>query len=303
VPVYVVGSVNVDLTLPVAELPAPGATILAGDPIHTGGGKGANVAVAAARDGAQVRMVGAVGDDEAGRTSLAELQADRVDTQRVTVLAGRPTGLAVICLDARGENHIVVAPGANSGLTPELVEEGLAALRAGDVCVVNFEIPEGAGTAAAAAVAAVGATLVVNPSPVRPVAAELLSAAPILVANAGELGELTGEEAVEAGAAALQRRGATAVVATLGAAGAYVRAADGTGSSVAAYPAAAVDTTGAGDTFTGVLAAGLAAGVELARAVERAAAAAALSTEQIGARTAMPATDVIESLVADRLRA
>ena len=116
--VYVVGSINGDVTLPVEELPAPGATVLAGEPVRSGGGKGANVAVAAARDGQRVRMVGAVGDDEPGERSLAELRRERVDTGGVARLEETETGFAMICVDGEGENLIVVVPGANSGLLP-----------------------------------------------------------------------------------------------------------------------------------------------------------------------------------------
>ena len=123
--VLVVGSVNVDLTLPVDQLPAPGATVLAGDPVRAGGGKGANVAVAAAREGADVLLVAAVGDDDEGAASVRELAGEGVGTRSIQELAGRPTGMAIICVDRAGENHIVVASGANMALAPEHVEAGL----------------------------------------------------------------------------------------------------------------------------------------------------------------------------------
>jgi ribokinase len=282
--VVVVGSVNVDLTLPVAQLPAPGATVLAGDPRRAGGGKGANVAVAAARAGAGAALVAAVGDDEDGAASLRDLASEGVDTGAVRVLAGRPTGLAVICVDQAGENHIVVAPGANMALAPAHVEAGLARSGAGDVCVLSFEIPPAAIAAAARAAAATGARLVVNPSPVRELPPEVLAARPTVVANAGEVRALTGEVGVRAGARARRSAGAAAVVATLGACGADVTTVDGEQVAVPAVPADVVDTTGAGDSFTGVLAAALAAGAELVTAARRAAEAAARSTESHGAR-------------------
>ena len=147
--VWVVGSINRDVALPVDELPAPGATVLAGEPVRSGGGKGANVAVAAARDGRPVRMVGAVGHDEAGERSLAELRDEDIDTRGVAVLEETETGFAMICVDGDGENFIVVVPGANSGLTTELVSAALEDLEDGDVCVVSFEIPDEAIAAAA----------------------------------------------------------------------------------------------------------------------------------------------------------
>src|SRR3954453_6772397 len=165
-PVHVVGAINVDVVLRVEALPRPGTTILSGDPLRSGGGKGANVAVAAARDGADVRLVGAVGGDDAGAQSLAVLPDAGVTTRGVAVLDDRATGLAMICVDEAGENLIVVAPGANSGLTREHVAAGLRDLAADDVCVVSFEIAEAAVGAAVRIAAERGARLVVNPSPV-----------------------------------------------------------------------------------------------------------------------------------------
>src|SRR4051794_21252033 len=165
--VHVVGSVNVDVALPVDRLPAPGETVRAGDPVRSGGGKGANAAVAAARDGATVRLVAAVGSDDAGVRSLADLVADGVATDAVAVLGDRPTGLAAILVDAGGENVIAVAAGANAGLTADHVAESLAGIEAADVCVVGFEVPDVAVAAAARRAADAGARGLVNPSPGR----------------------------------------------------------------------------------------------------------------------------------------
>jgi ribokinase len=297
--VYVVGSVNGDVTLPVEQLPAPGATVLSADPVRATGGKGANVAVATARDGGQVRLVAAVGDDDAGTQSLANLAREDVDTGGVAVVGQRPTGLAMICVDAAGENHIVVAPGANSALTSELVVAGLRDLGPRDVCVVSFEIPEEAVVTAARVAGERHGTLIVNPSPVRPLARELLDATPVMVANAGEVRQLTEEGDPSRGARALQTLGCTTVVVTLGADGARVRSA-GSDADIAVYPARVTDTTGAGDTFTGVFATALARGSDAVEAADRAAVAAALSTQRVGAQSAMPATTEIDQAVQTR---
>lgn len=272
--VHVVGSVNADVTLRVAALPAPGATVLAtADPAHAGGGKGANVAVAAARDGARVRLIAAVGDDEAGARSVEELRAEGVDTSGVAVLEDRPTGIATICVDDRGENTIVVAPGANGALDPAHVTAALAGLAAGDVVVISFEIPDDAIAAAARAAAErPGVRLLANPSPVRPLPRDLHAASPLIVANAGEA------EALRDATRTID------VVTTLGADGA--RTPDGT--HVPAPETQAADTTGAGDTFTGILAAELARDAPLSGAVTRATTGAALSTRAHGARAGMP---------------
>lgn len=295
--VHVVGSVNADITLPVPALPVPGSTVLAGVPVRAGGGKGANVAVAAARDGARVRMIAAVGDDVEGRLSLRELAEEGVDTAGVTTVDGRATGLAVICVDPEGENFVVVSPGANGALVPADVERGLDRLGNRDVCAVNFEIPEAAVAAAAATVARRGGRLLVNPSPVRRFDDALLDASTTLVANAGEVAALTGEADVAQAAAALHARGCGTVVVTLGRAGARVTSADGAATAVPASPACVVDTTGAGDTFAGVLAAGLTLGLPIVEAVCRAAAAAALSTQRVGARAAIPTAGATDRLL------
>jgi ribokinase len=295
--VYVVGSINGDVTLPVEELPAPGATVLAGEPVRSGGGKGANVAVAAARDGQRVRMVGAVGDDETGERSLAELRREGVDTGGVARLEETETGVAMICVDGEGENLIVVVPGANSGLAPELVDDALEDLAGGDVCVVSFEIPDEAVAAAARTSADRDAALIVNPSPPRPLGREVLAADPVVVVNAGELERLSGEDEIASGAAVLLEQGCATVVVTLGADGAHVAGAGVEEGSIPAYPAETTDTTGAGDAFTGLLAAALARGAGVLDAARRASAGAALSTERVGARTAMPVSAEIDRLI------
>lgn len=295
-PVFVVGSVNVDIALPVTRLPVAGSTVLAGAPVRTGGGKGANVAVAAARDGIDVCLVAAVGGDADGEHSTNELAAAGVDTKGIVVLPDRATGLAMICVDEAGENFVVVAPGANARLDAARVVEGLSDLAPADVCVVNFEIPPEAVSAAAAVCIERRARLVLNASPVRAVEDALLAVAPILVINRGELEQLTGMRDIAGGAERLLQRGCTAVVVTLGADGAQVLA-DGDRHAVAPFPARPVDTTGAGDTFTGVLAGTLQRGATLAAAAHRAAAAGALSTEGMGARTAMPDSAAIDAVL------
>lgn len=295
--VFVVGSANADLILPVAKLPEPGETILSGDPVRAGGGKGANVAVAAARDGADVRLVVALGDDDLGAATRAELRAEDVGTGGVTTLEDRPTGLAMICVEPDGENFIVVAPGANAALATSHVASGLADFGDDDVCVVNFEIPEEAITAAVEHVKRARGRMVMNPSPVRSIDG-LVTEHTTLVVNAGELAHLTDTSDIAAGAEKLKREGARDVVVTKGPDGVHVLTHDGEHHGLDAFPATSKDTTGAGDTFTGVLAGAIAAGAELTDAARRGAAAAALSTEQIGARSAMPRTADTDRLLA-----
>ena len=260
--VIVVGSINVDLVVRVPRLPGPGETVVGGTFERHGGGKSANQAVAAARAGAPVLLVGAVGADDAGRTALEELRAEGVDTAGVAVLESAATGIAVIVVGPDGENQIAVASGANAALEAGQVASVLdaAGIGPGDVCLVGFEIPEAAVLVAAEVAGAAGAILVVNPAPARPVPDRLFELGPILTPNRGEATALSGVDDPEASAIALARRTGSAVVVTLGASGALVATVDAHVTRIPAPAVAVVDTTGAGDAFNGTLAVELAAG-------------------------------------------
>jgi ribokinase len=292
----VIGSLNTDLVVRVGSLPGPGETITGGSFEMSGGGKGANQAVAAARAGASVAMVGAVGADEFGARLLHELAGEGVDVAGVARLPGVATGLAAIVVDERGENQIAVASGANHALRASDVERafGELDLSAATCALLSLEVSdevvvEGAGRAAASGMAVV----VVNPAPARPLPPELMERRPILTPNEGEAAELTGRDDPVAAAAALVEAGATAALVTAGARGVFV--ATGTGIEQIEPPTVSVrDTTGAGDAFSGVLAAGLARGWELDRAARWATAAAALSVTKSGARRGMPQASEIE---------
>jgi ribokinase len=298
--VIVVGSVNADLVVRVESLPAPGETVTGGEFARHGGGKGANQAVAAARLGARVALVGAVGDDDLGAEALAELEREGVDVDGVLRLEGVATGVAAIVVDARGENQIAVASGANAALPPEAVERALASvdfvpyrgtkstLEVGrTVVVLGHEVPEAVVLAGARAAARAGWTIVLNPAPARALPDELLALAPLLTPNASEACALAGERDPETAARALAGRAGAPVLVTLGARGALL--ADGGDAQAIPAPAVEpVDTTGAGDAFNGALAAELAAGRALADAARFAVAAASESTRAAGARAGMP---------------
>jgi ribokinase len=291
--VIVVGSINTDLVVAVERLPAPGETVSGGTFARHGGGKGANQAVAAARLGASVAIVGAVGDDEFGEQALAELSSERVDVGAVARLPRVASGVAAIVVDARGENQIAVASGANAEVVPGHVAATLPPLLEGPpgAVLLTHEIPDAALAAAASAAARAGWTLILNPAPARVIAAAVLDAGPLLTPNASEAERLTGEASEEAAARALHARTGAPVLVTLGARGALLF--DG-GSSLLPAPAVdAVDTTGAGDTVNGALAAELAAGRALGEAARFALAAAALSTRRAGARGGMPHRDEV----------
>ena len=277
--VYVVGSVNQDLVVRLPSLPRPGETVTGGTFERHGGGKGANQAVAAARAGAAVRMIAAVGDDDLGAEAIAELEAEGIDVSAVQRL-DTPTGVALIAVDEQGENQIAVASGANHALTAEAVERALAGAAPGGVVLLSLEIPDAAVLAGARAG---GLTVVLNPAPARALPDALLALSPLLTPNADEACALSGEAEPEAAARALAERTGAAVVVTIGAGGALL--ADG--GSVQRLPAPevdAVDTTGAGDAFNGALACALAGGEPLDAAVREAIAVAAESTRRHGAR-------------------
>jgi ribokinase len=302
--VIVVGAVNVDLILRVPRLPAAGQTVIGTGLRRAEGGKGANQAVAAARVGARAHLIGAVGAAD-GADSLAALAADGVDVSAIRRVAKR-TGSAFVLVDDAGENQIVLVPGANALVSADHVQASLAELGLGaaDVVVLSFEVPAEALRAAAGAAAAAGCQVVVNPAPARPRSLDLLASA-IVTPNAHELASLAADvpDASATGgdvprtAAALARHVGGVVVTTLGPDGALL--ADprrGTMLPVPGHRVEARDTTGAGDTFTGVLAASLAARHSLAAAVRRAVAASALAVTAEGARAGMPTANQVDAL-------
>jgi ribokinase len=296
--VIVVGSVNVDLIALVARLPGPGETVTGGVFERQGGGKSANQAVAAARVGARVRFVGAVGDDDAGRGALAGLREEGVHTDGVVRLTGVATGVALIIVDAAGENQIAVASGANAALTGDHVAAALAkeAPGPGATCLIGFEVGDGAVLAAAGWAARHGLTTIVDPAPARSLPAGLAEMRPILTPNRGEAATLAGEDEPEAAAIVLRWRTRAPVLVTLGADG--VLLADDSGTEL--LPALAfevLDTTGAGDAFNGILAAELAGGASLRQATRWAIAGAGLSTQRPGARAGLPRRSEIAALL------
>ncbi len=304
----VVGAINVDFVVIAPRLPGPGETVVGDGMTVHGGGKGANAAVAAARSGAAVSLVGAVGTDSTGRDALAELRADGVDVTYVEERADRPSGVALIVVDEAGENLIAVGAGANAAVAADAVAEALGDLLPVAGCVlVSTEIPILAVVAAVRAARAAEVLCVLNPAPVVPGLAAALESGPILTPNRGELADLVAAvggvdgdvvpgDGVEASARVLADHTGSPVVVTLGAEG--VLAIDGdVVERIPAWPVEAVDTTGAGDTFNGVLAAGLAGGLPLIDAARRAVVAAALSVSWPGARGGMPTATALDAAV------
>jgi ribokinase len=300
--VAVIGSLNADLTLLVDRLPGPGETVLSSAPGTLGfGGKGGNQAAAAAAFGADVVMIGRVGDDDVGRRIRGDLGERGVDLSGVQVTPGVRSGGATIAVDPAGENLILVDPGANGTLSPGDIAQDL--LDGAGAVLLQLEIPAATVTAAAAAAAAMaGARVVLNPAPARPLGPDLLAAVDVLVPNLTELALLAGSPPPSglAATAGMARGlgGNLDVVVTLGSDGALVVPRLGPATHVAAPAVAAVDATGAGDCFCGTLAVSLAEGATLADAARVSVAAAALSVTAAGARGLLPGRGEAESLAA-----
>ncbi len=295
-PVLVFGSVNADLVFAVPELPAPGRTVLGEAYRALPGGKGANQAVAAARDGARVALAGAVGRDPLADVALSAARAAGVDLSRVAAVDA-PTGCAAICVDPAGRNQIAVAAGANTLARAAQVED--AALGPDVVVVVQMEVPPAETASLVARARARGARTVLNLAPAGPLPGDALRALDLLVANEHEAAWLAARLGCGADAAALRAAlgGGPDVAVTRGEAGAEAATAAGT-LRAHAFPVAAVDTTGAGDCWCGVLAAALDAGAPLQKAMLRAAAAAAIACTRPGAAAAMPHAAETDALLA-----
>ncbi|GAA1391695.1 ribokinase [Luteococcus peritonei] len=286
--VVVVGSINADLGIQVDRFPGPGETLNARGGTFSPGGKGANQALAAALHGAQVTMLGAVGDDAAAQEALGLLREAGVDLDQLAVQQG-PTGIAVVCVDASGENQILVVPGANAAMGATAVEERADLVRSADVVVLQGEIPRD-GIEAAARLAE--GRVVLNLAPVVEVDPEVLRLADPLVVNEHEArlvhaqlqnSKDQGPEDEQELVRALSDQGCRSVVMTLGARGALVCRGQEV-SSVESRRVEVVDTTGAGDAFVGVLAARLAEGNDLVEASRQAALVAADVVQRPGAQ-------------------
>ncbi|GAA1876071.1 ribokinase [Asanoa iriomotensis] len=287
--VVVVGSANMDLVAKATTLPQAGETVLGGEFVTVAGGKGANQAIAAVRAGAATSLLGAIGSDAFGVTLKARIDAAGVDTGLLRVVYGA-SGVALITVDAAGENTIVVTPGANGAFT-DLTGPELAAIASADVLVAQLEIPVETVTAAARAAREAGTRVVLNAAPARALPAELLDAVDLLVVNQTEALAISGESRPEPLLASVPR-----AVQTLGAEGAWYVDRSGTSVRVPGVRVETVDSTAAGDAFTGALAVAWAEGREIVEAVGWACAAGAACARRLGASTALPNRAEIDEL-------
>jgi ribokinase len=293
--IVVLGSLNQDLVITVEHLPQPGETVLGERLGSYPGGKGANQAVAAARLGGQVALVGRVGDDGFGPSLIKNLESNGVDASGVDRDPETPSGAALIYVDHYGQNMIAVAPGANATVGPADAQRAVARLAPGDLLVMQLEIPVAVIEQAARAARRAGALVLLNAAPAQRLEPGLLSQLDALVVNEREAKALVDHEDASIAAAALRATGPKLVIVTLGPAGSIF--VDHTGlHRVEPFHVRAIDSTGAGDAFMGALAVGIAKGLATQAAMRFANAAGAAATISLGAQAALPRLDDLRRL-------
>lgn len=289
--ILVIGSSNTDMTVKTKALPLPGETVLGGEFVMGPGGKGANQAVAARRLGGDVSFICKVGRDVFGDNARRQYEGEGLDISGV-LYSDKPSGVALITVDEAAENCIVVASGANGDITLEDIEASRSAIEAADILLLQLEIPIPAVVKAAKIAHKAGAYVVLNPAPMAELPEEIWENISLITPNETELSifsgiavtdEATASEAVKA----LQAKGVKDVIVTMGSKGSLICEGDGR-DFVQARRVKAVDTTGAGDTYSGALCVALSEGRTLKEAAEFATAASALSVQKMGAQNSMP---------------
>jgi ribokinase len=299
--IVVVGSLNLDLAVQTTRIPQPGETIIGGTLNFVPGGKGANQAVGAARLGAHVAMIGKVGSDVFAGSLLAGLDAAGVDRHFVTQADDSASGVALIVVDAQGQNSIVVAPGANAQLMPADVYAAEAAIARADVLLLQLEIPLETVQCAAEVARKHGVKVILNPAPAAPLPQSLTTLVDILIPNETETSLLTAMPvddlpAVELAAHSLIQMGVQEIIVTMGKSGALWLTSEGV-RIFEPYRVTPVDTTAAGDAFVAAFAVALAEGHDIAEAVQWGNAGGALATTRLGAQTSLPTrADLINQL-------
>ena len=296
-----VGSANMDLVGRSPRIPVPGETVLGGDFRMIPGGKGANQAVAAARLGAEVCFVAKLGDDVFGRKLLRNFRQEGLDPTCVTLTLAAASGVALITVDEAGNNAIVVAPGANAVLTPEDVGRAEAEIGSAGAVVTQLEVPVAVVRHTAELARRAKVPFLLDPAPAQELDAELLAMVAVLTPNETEAQILTGVEVLDEASARraanrLLAMGVGAVILTMGAKG-FLLAEGEEMEFVPSMKVQAVDTTAAGDAFTGSLAVGLAQGRGLREAAAFANRVAALSVTRIGAQPSMPTREEVDGFV------
>lgn len=297
--IVVIGSSNTDMVVMTTHFPAPGETILGGEFLMNAGGKGANQAVAAARSGGEVAFIGKVGNDIFGKTSIGNIKKEGIDVSGISTDPGAASGVAQIIVDKKGENSIVVAPGANQKLNREDIDNADDQIRQADILLMQLEIPVDTILYAAKKAHKLGKKVILNPAPATPLPDELFECLYMITPNESETEMLTGikvtdQLSADEAAKALKNRGVKNVIITMGSKGAYVYT-DELKQIVAGFKVEAVDTTAAGDCFNGALAVGLGRGMDMIGSVRYANRAASIAVTRAGAQVSLPNRKEIES--------
>lgn len=299
--ITVIGSSNVDLIVKLPRFPKPGETVLGGQFYKAQGGKGANQAVAAARAGANVCFISRVGNDDFGKSTLLSYSKDGITIDHVSVDNTLPTGVAVIYVDAHGENTIGLAEGANAALTPEQVRRAASVISLSKLLLLQLEIPFETVKESILLARKANVPVILNPAPAQPIDSEILKNVSILTPNEIEAEFLTGislttDDAIKHAAQQLRSRGVHTVIITLGSRGVYVST-ERENLFIPGFQVEAADTTAAGDVFNGTLAVAIAEGKKLIDAIRFANAAAALSVTKLGAQTSAPRREEIDEFL------
>lgn len=290
--ILVIGSSNTDLVVRTDHIPEPGETVLGGDFMIAAGGKGANQAVAAARLGGDVSFVAKVGNDLFGKESLKKYGKEKMDIRHIVTDDGTPSGVALISVDSKAENCIVVAPGANSNLSKADIDSAKSMIEESEYILMQLEIPMDVIEYVSEIAAKRGKKVVLNPAPAAKLSKELIAGLYLITPNKTEIQQITGvkietdEDLVKA-ADILLETGVENVVVTLGCRGSFVKNRD-ICKIVPAVKVKAIDTTGAGDTFNGAVCVGLSEGMNLLEATEFATKASSISVTRMGAQTSIP---------------
>lgn len=299
--IIVIGSSNTDMVIKADRLPVPGETVIGGKFFMNPGGKGANQAVAAARLGGNVTVICKTGNDIFGKQSVELFNSEKINTSFVFPDSKNPSGVALITIDHNGENCIVVAPGANASLSPSDIEAARCEIEKGDIVLMQLEIPIETVEYATELASAKGIKVILNPAPARALSDKLLKSLHVITPNKTEAEILSGikvfdSESAMRAAAVIKARGPKIVVITLGSQGALIYE-QNTFHKVEAYKVEAIDTTAAGDTFSGALCVAISEGLSMVDAVKFASRASALAVTRMGAQSSIPFRSDLSVLV------
>lgn len=300
VPIYVIGSSNTDMVVKAEKLPAPGETVIGGAFLMNPGGKGANQAVAASRLGGQVTFVASIGNDIFGRQALQQFQREKINTSYITTDKDHPSGVALINVDAKGENSIAVAPGANSQLSIIKVEPALKSINHSAIVLLQLEIPLETVEYIIEQGYKNNLKVILNPAPANTLNDEVFKHLYVITPNETEAELLTGVkvtnlESAECAAAVLHEKGVPNVVITLGSKGAFLSNNEKK-QHILAPPVTATDTTAAGDCFNGALAVAISENKSLDVSVAFACKAASISVTRMGAQSSLPNRKEVDEL-------